>query len=149
MPTAIYRPDAYGHTQPVPAGAALAVALAAGAVSTTAVGTIAPTTAAGATPTVTFAAGQTAYDECGTFTLSPVTGGGAQAAGSVAVVTFSQAMEAAPKGISVSMCDNAAGAGQVAVLAAAQNITTAGFTINVASALTTAHTYTVSYSVKP
>lgn len=149
MATTPTRPDAYGHTQPVPGGASQAVALASGAVSTTAQGTIAPTTAAGAAPTVTFAAGQLAYDECGTFTLSPVTGGGAQAAGSVVAVNFTQAFEQIPKGIQVGICDNAAGASQVAVLAAAQNITASGFTINVASALTTAHTYQVTYTVKP
>jgi len=149
MSTTPYRPDAYGHTQVVPGGASQAVALTAGAVSTTAQGTIAPTTAAGASPTVTFGTGQVAYDECGTFTLSPVTGGGSQAAGTVANVYFTQAFEAIPKGVVVNICDNASGSSQIAVTASAQNITAASFSINVASALTTAHTYQVTYIVKP
>lgn len=134
--------DFYGHQS-----ASLGTSLTAGAVSTTAVGTIAPTTAAGATPTVTFAAGQAANDSAGTFTLNPVTGGGAQAAGSVAQVTFANPYASPPKAVLVSMCDNAAGAGQVAVTCAAQNIGTASFTVNVATALTTAHNYTVTYEV--
>lgn len=143
-----YRPDAYGHTQAIPGGASQAVALTAGAVSTTAQGTIAPSTAAGASPTVTFATGQVCYDECGTFTLSPVTGGGAQAAGAVATVYFNQAFESIPKGVVVNICDNAAGSSGVAVAASAQSITAASFTINVSAALTTAHTYLVTYIVK-
>lgn len=148
MPNAPYRPDAYGHTQPRPTSGGQVAALAAGAVSTTAQGTIVPTTAAGATPTVTFATGQAAVDECGIFTLSPVTGGGAQAAGAVAEVFFTQAFETIPKSVLVNVCDNAAGASGVAVAAAAQNITAASFTVNVSAALTTAHTYTVTFNVK-
>lgn len=143
-----YRPDAYGHTQPRPTSGNQVTTLAAGAVSTTAQGTIVGTTAAGAAPTITFGTGQAAVDECGTFTLNPVTGGGAQAAGAVAEVFFTQAFEIVPKGVVVNMCDNAAGASGVAVAAAAQNITAASFTINVSAALTTAHNYTVSYVVK-
>jgi hypothetical protein len=143
-----YRPDTYGHTQPRPTSGDQVAVLAAGAVSTTAQGTIAPTTAAGASPTVTFATGQVAVDECGTFTLSPVTGGGSQAAGAVAEVFFNQAFETIPKGVTVNICDNAAGSSQVAVAASAQSITAAGFTINVSAALTTAHTYQVTYIVK-
>lgn len=149
MATNPYRPDAYGHTQAVPGGTSQAVALTAGAVSTTAQGTIVPTTAAGASPTVTFGTGQVAYDECGTFTLSPVTGGGAQAAGAVAEVFFTQSFESIPKGVVVNICDNASGSGQVGVACGVNNVTAASFTINVASALTTAHTYLVSYIVKP
>jgi hypothetical protein len=143
-----YRPDAYGHTQPRPTSGNQVATLTAGAVSTTAQGTIVPTTAAGASPTVTFATGQVAVDECGTFTLSPVTGGGSQATGAVAQVFFTQAFEVIPKGVVVNMCDNASTTGAVAVNCSAQSITASGFTINVSSALTTAHTYLVSYIVK-
>jgi hypothetical protein len=147
MPAIKLRFDAYGHTQPTTNAAG--ANLTAGAVSTTAQGTIAPTTAAGASPTVTFATGQAAVDMAGSFTLNPVTGGGAQAAGDVVAVFFAQAFEVVPKGVVVNMCDNAAGSSQVAVAVSSQNITAAGFTINVASALTTAHTYAVSYIVVP
>lgn len=145
MPAVKVRYDAYGHPQ-VTSNGPLGSTLTAGAVSTTAQGTIAPTTAVGATPTVTAV---NACDIAGSFVLNPVTGGGAQAAGSVVQVTFGQAFEAIPKGVQVDMCDNAAGAGGVAVSAAAQNVTAAGFTVNVSAALTTAHNYFVSYTVVP
>ena len=137
--------DAYGHRSPSSAGT-LGTALAAGAVSTTAIGTIVPTTAAGASPTVTSVS---ANDVAGTFTLSPVTGGGAQAAGAVAQVFFSQPYSATPKAVTVSVVDNAAGSGAVAVAAGAQSITTTGFTFNVSAALTTAHTYACCFHVVP
>lgn len=139
--------DTYGHR--VPSTNGVGANLTAGAVGTSAVGTIAPLAAAGATPTVTFGTGQAANDTAGTFTLNPVTGGGAQAAGSVVLVTFAEPYNVVPKGVTVSVCDNAAGASGVAVAAAAQNITTTGFNINVASALTTAHNYNCSYIVLP
>jgi hypothetical protein len=135
--------DAYGHRSGTSAGT-LGTALAAGAVSTTAIGTIVPTTAAGAAPTVTAVS---ANDTAGTFTLSPVTGGGAQAAGAVAQVFFAQPYAAIPKAVLVGVVDNAAGAGAVAVAAGAQTITTTGFTFNVSAALTTAHTYNCTYHV--
>lgn len=138
--------DAYGHRKQANTGT-LGAALTAGAVSTTAVGTIAPTTAAGASPTVTFGTGQVALDTAGTFTLNPVTGGGAQAAGAVALVTFAQPYAQVPTGIVVNVVDQAAGSGGVAVAAAASAIGTASFTVNVSAALTTAHNYTVTYSV--
>ena len=115
--------------------------------TTTAIGTVAPTTAAGASPTVTFGTGQAAYDSADTFTLNPVTGGGAQAAGAVVQVFFANAFEAAPASVVVGVVDQAAGSGAVAVAAAASTITATGFTVNVGSALTTAHSYTVSYTV--
>jgi hypothetical protein len=144
MPAVKVRYDAYGHQQPTSNGSQ--PALTAGAVSTTAIGTIAPTTAAGANPTITSV---NACDTAGTFVLNPVTGGGAQAAGAVAQVFFAESFEVVPKGVVVDMCDNAAGASGVAVSVAAQSITAAGFTINVGAALTTAHNYTVSYIVIP
>src|ERR1700733_13422722 len=94
--------DGYGHF-----ASSTGPLLTAGAVSTTAVGTIAPTTGAGATPTGTFAAGQTAPDEAGTFPLSPVTGGGAQAAGAVAVVTYANGQPCLPKAVLVTIYDQA------------------------------------------
>lgn len=137
--------DAYGHRSATTVGT-LGTALAAGAVSTTAVGTIVPTTAAGASPTVTSV---NANDSAGTFTLNPVTGGGAQAAGAVAQIFFAQPYAATPKAVIVNVCDNAAGTGQVAVVASAQSVTTTGFTVNVSSALTTAHNYNVYFEVIP
>lgn len=142
---AVVTTDAYGHRTASGVGT-LGTALAAGAVSTTAVGTIAPTTAAGASPTVT---GVTANDAAGTFVLNPVTGGGAQAAGAVALVTFANPYAATPKAVVVNVCDNAAGASGVAVAASAQSVTTASFTVNVSAALTTAHNYQVFYTVIP
>lgn len=147
MPAVKVRYDYYGHPQAASNGSG--ASLGAGAVSTTAQGTIVPTTAAGASPTVTFATGQSACDVAGQFTLNPVTGGGAQAAGAVAQVFFTQAFEGIPKGVVVNVCDNAAGSSGVAVASSAQSVTASGFTINVASALTTAHNYFVSYVVIP
>jgi hypothetical protein len=135
--------DAYGHQGTASAGT-LGAVLASGAVSTTAIGTIVPTTAAGASPTVTAV---NAVDMAGTFVLNPVTGGGAQAAGAVAQVFFAEPFSVTPKAVNVDMADNAAGASGVAVAASGQTLTTTGFTINVASALTTAHNYTVYFSV--
>lgn len=142
---ALVTTDAYGHPSATSTGT-LGTALAAGAVSTTAIGTIVPTTAAGATPTVT---GVSANDEAGTFVLNPVTGVGAQAAGAVAQVFFAQPYAAVPKAVVVTMCNNAAGASGVAVAASAQTVTTTGFTVNVAAALTTANNYQVFYTVIP
>jgi hypothetical protein len=147
MGAIVLRQDTYGHVQQNTNNSA--ANLTAGAVSTTAIGTIAPTTAAGASPTVTFGTGQRATDMAGQFTLNPVTGGGAQAAGTVASVFFANAFEVAPAAVVVNICDNAAGANQVAVTASAESITATGFNINVAAALTTAHNYTVTYMVAP
>ena len=132
--------DAYGHVNPT-----TATALTAGAVSTTAAGTIAPTTAAGASPTVTFATGQVATDSYGSFTLSPVTGGGAQAAGATAVVTFTNPYGRPPACVQVTVTNNS---GPAAIAAYASNITASGFSVNTAL-LTTANVYTVTYNVLP
>lgn len=142
---AVVTTDAYGHRSKTTVGT-LGTALAGAAVSTTAAGTIVGTTAAGAAPTVT---NVNANDSAGTFTLSPVTGGGVQAAGAVAQVFFKQPYSATPKAVLVSVVDDAAGASGVAVASGAQTITTTGFTVNVSAALTTAHTYTVTYVVVP
>lgn len=136
---AVYE-DFYGHRN-----VSTAAALTAGAVSTTAAGTIAPTTSAGASPTVTFATGQSANDCRGSFTLNPVTGGGAQAAGATAVVTFTNPYGASPACIQVTVLDNA---GPANVGGVATSITAAGFSVST-PALTTAHSYTVTYTVTP
>ena len=80
--------------------------------------------------------------------MTPVTGGGAQAAGEVAVVTFAQPYSAVPKAISVSVFDQAGGAGSV-IAATESSVTVNGFKVNVNAALTTAHLYTVRYVVHP
>jgi hypothetical protein len=131
--------DAYGHVNPT-----TATALTAGAVSTTVAGTIAPTTSAGASPTVTFATGQVATDSYGSYTLSPVTGGSAQAAGATSVVTFLNPYGKAPMVLVTVVNDS----GPVAVAAKAINITSAGFSVST-SLLVTANTYTVTYQVLP
>lgn len=138
--------DAYGHRQAADSGT-LSSGLTAAAVSTTAAGTIVGTTAAGAAPTITFATGQKANDTAGTFTLNPVTGGGAQAAGAVAQIFFRQPYGQVPTAVVLNVVDQAAGAGGVAVAASSSNVLTTGFTVNVSGALTTAHNYSVSYSV--
>lgn len=129
--------DAYGH-EPQASGPLLT----AGAVSTTAVGTIAPTTGAGAAPTVTL---PTATDLGGQFVLSPVTGGGAQAAGAVAIVTFANSLPALPRTIVCTIYDQANGA---AVAAMATLITATSFSFSVGVALTTAHVYTCAFMVQ-
>jgi hypothetical protein len=128
--------DSYGHDVVAPG-----TALAAGAVSTTAAGTIAPTTAAGAAPTVTSV---TATDMGGKFTLSPVTGGGAQAAGAVVLVTPTNSWPAVPRAVLCTIYDDANAA---AVAASVTSLTASSFNISVGVALTTAHTYTVQFVV--
>lgn len=136
---AITAQDAYGH-YPASSGPLMGT----GAVGTTAAGTIAPTTGAGAAPTVTLPAGQTANDVAGTFTLSPVTGGGGQSAGPVVNVTYSNPQPTLPRCILVTIYDQANAA---AIAAAATTITAQGFQVSVGVALTTAHVYTISYEV--
>ena len=132
--------DFYGHPN-----VASAPAMTAGAVSTTAAGTIAPTTSAGGAPTVTFATGQSANDRRGSFTLNPVTGGGAQAAGATANVNFTTPYGAPPACIQVQVTNNA---GPAAIAAYASGINANGFSVNTAI-LTTANSYTVTYVVTP
>lgn len=118
--------------------------LTAGAVSTSAVGTISPTTAAGASPTVTIG---DCTDYRGNFLLNPVTGGGAQAAGEVALVRFVKPYPAAPGCILVTVENETDG--NAAAVAAAADITADGFDLMVGSALTTAKAYRVNYVVIP
>jgi hypothetical protein len=135
--------DAVGH----PVQGRPASSLSAAAVSVVTAGSIAGTTAAGAAPTVAIPSGFVATDRAGTFDLTPVTGGGAQAAGDVATVRFLSEYAATPAAVVVNMYDDAGT--DVAILCAATVVNTKGFNINVATALTTAHTYRISYSVHP
>jgi hypothetical protein len=120
-------------------------ALAAGAVNTTVAGTIVPTTAAGAAPTVTAVA---ASDTYGRFTLNPVTGGGAQAAGATSHVYFSTLYSQAPRSVMVTIINATVPATPVAQAAYATAITAAGFDITT-PILTTANNYVVDYVVQP
>lgn len=121
-----------------------ATQLTAGAVSTSAVGTISPTTAAGAAPTVTIG---DCTDRRGNFLLNPVTGGGAQAAGEVALIRFAQPYGDAPASVMVT-CENETD-GNAAVACAAADVTGDGFDLMVGAALTTAKAYRVNYLVIP
>lgn len=134
--------DAVGHRSEI-----TGTALAAGAVSTTAVGTIAGTTSAGAAPTVTFVTGVACTDAGGTFQINPVTGGGAQAAGEVAVITFNNPYARIPSAIQVNMFNSTDTTG--AIVASASTVTAAGFKLMVGTALTTAKVYNVSFTVTP
>jgi hypothetical protein len=119
-----------------------ATQLTAGAVSTTAAGTIAGTTAAGAAPTVTVT---NANDRRGNFLLNPVTGGGAQAAGNVCAVRFAKPYAQVPGSVTVTIMNETDGT--AAIVASAGGVTVAGFDIYVGTALTTAKAYRVSYKV--
>jgi len=134
----VLRWDGYGHLRP---NNPQLVALTAGAVSTTAAGTIAPTTSAGAAPTVTAV---TAFDQYGTFTLTPVTGGGAQAAGAVAKVFFANGMPKVPTAVMVTIYDQANAA---AIAATGTAVAADQFSISTGVVLVTAHLYTVTYVV--
>jgi hypothetical protein len=125
-----------------------ATSLTASAVSTTTAGTIAGTTAAGAAPTVAIPSGFVCTDRAGTFELTAVTGGGAQAAGDVATVRFNNEYAATPAAVLVQLYDITANPDAVRACAATA-VTTQGFNINVAAALTTATVYRVSYQVIP
>lgn len=116
-------------------------ALTAGAVSTTAVGTIAPTTSAGASPTVTVTS---ANDRAGNFLLNPVTGGGAQAAGNTCKVFFSQPYPSAPRAVILNGVNETDTTGTITL--GAQNVTVTGFDI-VSTILVTAKAYRINYQV--
>lgn len=121
--------------------------LAGAAVSTTTAGTIAGTTAAGAAPTVAIPTGFVCNDRAGTFELTAVTGGGAQAAGDVCTVRFLNEYAATPAAVVINFYDN--DTTDLARVAAATAVTTAGFNINVPAVLVTAHAYRISYVVIP
>ena len=139
MPT--QQVDAYGHIAP-PAGENT---LAAAAVSTTAAGTIVGTTSAGAAPTVTAV---TANDNYGTYTLNPVTGGGAQAAGATSIVFFAQSFGRTPRAVIVRVVDITTATTPTAVAAYATSVSSSGFSVTTAL-LVTAHNYIVTYRVYP
>lgn len=134
--------DASGHEQENQ-GTGQAVQLTAGAVSTTAAGTISGTTSAGAAPTVTIG---DCTDRRGNFLLNPVTGGGAQAAGTVAKVRFAKPYTD-PIG-SVQLVGNNETDGNAPLLLGVALLTGEGFDI-VSTVLTTAKAYRISYVVFP
>lgn len=130
--------DTYGHE--LSTGG---TQLTAGAVGVVTAGTISGTTSAGAAPTVVVTS---ATDRAGSVLLTPVTGGGAQAAGSVATVRFVKEYTVAPIVLVTIMNETG---GTAAIVASAGTVTTAGFNIFVGTALTTATAYRVYYSVLP
>lgn len=133
--------DASNHRQPLTGRATLAAA----AVGVVTAGSIAGTTAAGAAPTVAIAANTVCDDQRGTFTLTPVTGGGAQAAGLVATVRFAQEYPAVPNVVCTLV--NTTASPNVPIVTSAASVTTAGFSIATAAALVTATNYAVTYTV--
>lgn len=136
--------DSLGHeVRPAPS-----TTLTAGAVGVVTAGSISGTTAAGAAPTVAIPTGFVAHDRAGTFELTAVTGGGAQAAGDVATVRFNTEYPAVPSAVMVTLHDITANP-DVAKVVCATAVTTAGFNVNVAAALTTATVYRTSYVVIP
>lgn len=135
--------DAVGHAVRPASG----TALAGGAVGVITAGTIAGTTAAGAAPTVAIPSGFICNDRAGTFELTAVTGGGAQAAGDVATVRFANEYAATPAAVVINFYDD--DTTDLARAAAAVKVTTQGFAINVPAVLVTAHVYRVSYVVIP
>jgi len=117
-------------------------AMTAAAVGVTTAGTISGTTSAGAAPTVDIPAGYTATEKRGTFNLNPVTGGGSQAAGTVATVRFATATSVAPN-VVITMTNHTDTTS--AIVVSATNVSTAGFDVNVGTALTTAKAYRIRY----
>lgn len=130
--------DFYGHE--VSTGGAQ---LALGAVGVVTAGSISGTTSAGAAPTVTVT---DATDQRGSFLLTPVTGGGAQAAGSVATVRFLKEYPSIPI-VLVTLINETDGT--ATIVASSGLVTTAGFNVFVGTALTTAKAYRVVYYVIP
>lgn len=127
--------DFYGHRNPT-----TAVALTAGAISTTVAGTVSPTTGAGSTATVTAVA---ASDNYGTFTINSA--GTGQAAGAAAFVAFANPYGKAPATVLVTVTT---AAGTAAIAAQATSVTASGFNVTT-GILTAATAYTVSYQVLP
>lgn len=138
------RTDGVGHgVQSRPA-----TSLTAAAVGVTTAGSISGTTAAGAAPTVAIPTGFVCTDRAGTFDLTPVTGGGAQAAGVVATVRFANEYAATPAAVLVTL-HNTSATPDVPIVTAAADVNTQGFSILTAAALTTATAYRVTYHVAP
>lgn len=135
--------DSVGHE----VNPGIGTALAAAAVSVTTAGTIAGTTAAGAAPTVAIPSGFTCNDRRGVFELSPVTGGGAQAAGDVATVRFAKEYAATP-GAVILTCEAITDPDDN-IICVASDVNTLGFNVLANAVLTTAETYRISYVVVP
>jgi len=133
--------DTYGHEQ---SNQDTATQLTAGAVSTSAVATISPTTNAGASPTVTIG---DCTDRRGNFLLNPVTGGGGQAAGTVAKVRFVRPYGKAPGSVQLTVVNETDGNAGPAV--GVISATGDGFDIVAHAALTTAKAYRIFYLVTP
>ncbi|MFJ8719738.1 hypothetical protein ACIRD9_42505 [Streptomyces violaceus] len=140
----VVKTDAVGHG----VSSRPATSLTASAVSTTTAGTISGTTAAGAAPTVAIPSGFVATDRAGTFDLTAVTGGGAQAAGVVATVRFAAEYASTPAAVVVTL-HNTTPTPDVPIIASATAVATTGFDVLVAAALTTANVYRISYQVIP
>lgn len=141
---AVQQLDGVGHAVRPATGTTLAAA----AVSVTTAGTIAGTTSAGAAPTVAIPTGFTCTDRAGTFEVTAVTGGGAQAAGDVVTVRFLNEYAATPAAVLLNFYDITA-APDLSRIAAVTAVTTQGFNINVPAVLVTATVYRVSYVVIP
>lgn len=139
----VSRIDAVGHA----VQAKPATTLAAAAVSVVTAGSIAGTTAAGAAPTVAIPTGFVCTDRAGTFNLTAVTGGGAQAAGDICTVRFLNEYSATPAAVIINFYDD--DTTDLARVAAATLVTTQGFNVNVPAVLVTAHVYRISYHVIP
>lgn len=127
--------DAYGHFPP-----ATGTALTAGAVGTSAAGTIA-TIAAGAGSAGTITA-PNAIDMFGSFVLTP--SATTPAAGPQALVTPLNSYPSVPRAI-IATCYDAANA--AALACAATSITASSFQISLGVAPTAAHLYTIAYTV--
>lgn len=138
------RTDGVGHA----VSSRPATTLAGAAVSVVTAGSIAGTTAAGAAPTVAIPSGFVCTDRAGTFELTAVTGGGAQAAGDVATIRFLSEYAATPAAVIINFYDITASP-DLARAAAATAVATTGFNINVPAVLVTATVYRVSYLVIP
>lgn len=134
--------DANNHLSVAPG-----TTLAGAAVSVVTAGSIAGTTAAGAAPTVAIPSGYSCNDSRGVFDLSPVTGGGAQAAGDVATVRFLKAYGATPGAVLVT-CEAITDPDDN-IICMASDVTQAGFNVLANAALTTAEVYRVTYVVVP
>lgn len=137
-----YLRDAYGHEN-LPQTAL--TQLTAGAVGTTAAGTISGTTSAGAAPTVTIT---DCDDRAGSFLLNPVTGGGAQAAGTVCKVRFAREYPQTPTAVIITGFLNETD-GNTFVAAGVTALTSAGFDIATGAVLVTAKAYRCTYFVVP
>lgn len=131
--------DAYGHTNPL-AGPPLA---AGGTAAATGAGTISVNlTGAGTGGSIGFGTGQAATDMAGTF---QVTTSGTPAAGTIAVVTFTNPLQAVPKAINAQYFDSTSGTASGVL--APTGITVNGFSLVVGSGLTAAHAINCVYEL--